>query len=61
MAAGAVPGGAVGSDLTARKSATDATAIQSSQKIIVKKRTEKIAATPAAKPNQATWRIPESH
>jgi hypothetical protein len=38
VGAGAVLIGAVGSDLTARKSATDATAIQSSQKIIVKER-----------------------
>ena len=39
-----------------RKSETDATATQSSQTIIVKKTTEKIAATPATKPNQLTQR-----
>ena len=35
---------------------TDATAIQSSQSSIVKKMSEKIAATPATKPNQLTQR-----
>jgi hypothetical protein len=56
MDAGAVLGAGAGSDLVARKSATDATAIQSSHKSIVKKMTEKIAATPATKPNQVTQR-----
>src|SRR6188472_1952114 len=42
--------------LLARKSVTDATATQSSQNSIVKKATERMAATPAAKPNQATQR-----
>lgn len=39
-----------------RKSAIDAAAIQSSQTIIVKKKIEKIAATPATKPNQLSQR-----
>lgn len=39
-----------------RKSETEATATQSSQTIIVKKTTEKIAATPATYPNQLTQR-----
>jgi hypothetical protein len=59
VGAGAVLGAAT-SDLAARKRVTDATAIQSSQKSIVKKMIEKIAATPAAKPNHPTQlgRIP---
>lgn len=48
--AGSRPG--AGADLLVRKSATDTTAIHSSQSSIVKKMTEKIAATPATKPNQ---------
>ena len=48
--------GAATSDLAARKSATEATATQSSQNSIVKKMTEAIAATPATKPNQLTQR-----
>src|SRR5204863_9027082 len=48
--------GAATSDLTARKSATEATATHSSQSSIVKTMTERIAATPATKPNQLTQR-----
>ena len=53
---GATSGARTVADLLRRKSATDATATQSSQNSIVKKMSEKIAATPATKPNQLIQR-----